>query len=315
MIVARKMNIPMEEPAEKATTKSTEESTVNPAEIPAEENKIQVQSPQNHMPSITPMSKPSPVAPVSAPPLAEQNSPNKNNAKPYIIFALLVLLAIGKWYFQSEDKSPAPVSPTPLPNATSDTQNNKQNSNSPSHKPSLPASTPAAAPLSNMQSKLKEAEAELQQYGMKYHIDATSYGHSPDGFLAMDNTQGVLLIVDRKNHQAAEVWPKNMNLNQLRQQKNMSSPSPIIVEFKIPNAVRDSDAPYGKWVGNMHIFPIYCSYKFNSAGNIIPGMLTSGKGANPSHYQDYLQEQRSVDLANLFLTEAIPFYVDYDNRK
>ena len=101
MIVARKMNIPMEEPAEKATTKSTEESTVNPAEIPAEENKIQVQSPQNHMPSITPMSKPSPVAPVSAPPLAEQNSPNKNNAKAYIIFALLVLLAIGKWYFQS----------------------------------------------------------------------------------------------------------------------------------------------------------------------------------------------------------------------
>ena len=48
-------------------------------------------------------------------------------------------------------------------------------------------------------------------------------------------------------------------------------------------------------------------YSFNDDGTVKPGMLTSGNGSNPSHFQGYLKEPKIVDLANLLLTEALTF--------
>lgn len=288
--MARKMNIPVEQPITNvAEIPAIQQETGNTKQgegIPPKASEVE-----------SAVTDTSPSVPSSS--YKPQEETNNGGTPKWMIVAFAALLVgSGLWYLGREKKADAPtmqVSTASTPVAITP-----------------PASSPTPKP--STQNNLKEAEMELQQYGINYHIDATSYGHNSDGFLALDNKNGVLLIVDRKNHQTAEVWPKNMSFKQLCQQKKTSSPSPIIVEFRIPNAVKDSDAPYGKWAGNMHIFPIYCSYIFDSAGNIVPGMLTSGKGENPSHYQGPLYEQRSVDLANLFLMEAIPFWKDCERR-
>ena len=43
-------------------------------------------------------------------------------------------------------------------------------------------------------------------------------------------------------------------------------------------------------------------------GEIIPGMLSSGKGIRPSHYQGFLYESENVDLVNMFLKALPVFY-------
>lgn len=230
-----------------------------------------------------------------------------SDSQKVIIAALVVLLVGGGgWYFYNERKGDSSKSSASI---VTNTQQAKPQSGHGM------ATNPSSSANDQAQNKLKAAEKELKQYGVNRPVHATSYGHSSDGFMILDNNEGVLVLVDRNNHQVAEVTPRNMNLNKFRQSRSESYQSPIIVEFKIPNAVRDNDAEFGSWAGSTHIFPIYCQYKFDAAGNVVPGMLTSGKGRKPSHYQGALKEQRSVDLANLFLTEAIPLCDDLDQRQ
>lgn len=200
--------------------------------------------------------------------------------------------------------------------------NQKGKKNSDASSATSSASTSSNVSLENSQTTprsqeniLQAAQDELGQYGVSCRVVATSYGHSNDGFLAVDGSKGVrLLILDRKNHQVATFTTRNKKLRQFVQSRNKPESQSIIVNFGIRNAVRDGDASLGNWSGDTHQFPIYCAYKFDGAGNVVPGMLTSGKGANPSHYQDPLREQRSVDLANLFLTEMMTLWEDAQKR-
>lgn len=162
---------------------------------------------------------------------------------------------------------------------------------------------------------LQLAQKELEEYGVSCPVVATSYGHNSNGFLAVcSHTTRPLVLVDRINRQVATFKAQNKTLERFVQSKNESGSHSIIIDFWIQNAVRDSDASLGTWSGNIHKFPIYCLYKFDSSGEVIPGRLTSGRGEKPSHYQEFLQEQRSVDLANLFLTEMMTLWADAQKR-
>ena len=151
----------------------------------------------------------------------------------------------------------------------------------------------------------ESAQKELSELGISANVTLTTYGHSSDGFLAVDSSKGRrILLVDRKNSRVAEVGPR-MSFAEFGAQRGVSSPRPWIVNFTITNDTREGDAAFGVWSGQNHMIPIYMLYTFNGDGTVKPGMLTSGAGANPSHYQGYLKEQKNVDLANLLLTEAL----------
>lgn len=149
------------------------------------------------------------------------------------------------------------------------------------------------------------AQNELAGFGISAHVSLTTYGHSSDGFLAVDTSKGRrILIVDRKNNRVADISSRK-SFAEFGAQRNASYQSPWIVNFTVMNDTRDADADFGVWQGQNHMIPIYMLYSFNADGTVEPGMLTSGAGASPSHYQGYLKEQKNVDLANLLLTEAL----------
>ncbi|WP_026759569.1 zinc ribbon domain-containing protein [Selenomonas ruminantium] len=213
------------------------------------------------------------------------------------ILALLVLLGGGGYYFY-KNKAPSQNIST---NSTvkNDSSKNVQTSNEQKIEDNKESEHPS----------IKSTKKELEKYGFTCNIVATSYGHNQNGFLAVDkrNDGFHIMIVDSKNKRVAEATPR-MTLEKFYSMKDKKNPDPIIIEFLIFSDTRGNDAEYGEWRGSNHFFPIYALYKFDSNGNIIPGMLTSGKGANPSHFQGVLYEKRNVELTNLFLEEALTLY-------
>lgn len=151
---------------------------------------------------------------------------------------------------------------------------------------------------------LEKATAEMMEYGIggKLNFVSTTYGHSNDGFIAVTDS-GLVAVVDRKNHRAGMVSPR-MNLKKFQAQVNEKYPQPMIMDCTFDNEVRGDDGTAGYWKGSTHFMSIYAQYNFDKDGNLIPGMLTTGRGENPSHFQEVLYETRNVDFANLFLTEA-----------
>ena len=163
----------------------------------------------------------------------------------------------------------------------------------------------AGTTVDSKNSPLKKAVAEMEEYGIggKLNFIGTSYGHSSDGFIAVTDS-GLVAVVDRKNHRAGMVRPR-MSLPEFQQQRKAKSPSPMLMDCIFANDARDNDHDAGYWQGNTHYMTIYALYKFDGNGNLVPGMLTTGRGEKPSHYQEVLYEVKNVDFANLFLTEAI----------
>lgn len=151
---------------------------------------------------------------------------------------------------------------------------------------------------------MDKAIAELGEYGIggKNNFVSTTYGHSSDGFIAVTDS-GMVAVVDRKNHRAGMVKPR-LNLKQFQAQAKEKFSQPMIMDCTFENETRDNDGNAGYWRGNTHFMSIYAVYEFDNNGNIIPGMLTTGRGENPSHFQEVLYEPKNVDFANLFLTEA-----------
>ena len=151
------------------------------------------------------------------------------------------------------------------------------------------------------------AQKALEAKGVSCKITATTYGHDSNGFLALDTSKGRrILLFDQQNDRVAEVNPRT-SFASFAAQRSKNYQSPWIVNFTILNDVRDNDSDFGTWYGPNHFFPIYMQYSFNADGTVKPGMLTSGNGPNPSHFQGYLKEPKNVDLANLLLTEALTF--------
>ena len=162
-------------------------------------------------------------------------------------------------------------------------------------------------------SKSSTVEASLAQFGIKGKVINSTFGSKPDGFMAkVDNK---VYLADLKNNQIASIENFayiDSQIHKIRGRDN--SQGPLIPQFLIYNDKHGKDDQMGEWRGNHHFLPIYILIEFDAAGNIRSrGKMSSGKGAAPSHYQGYLEEQKDIDMANLFLREVVPFVDTLDN--
>jgi len=143
---------------------------------------------------------------------------------------------------------------------------------------------------------------------VKGTVLATSYGHSDKGSVSLvqsDHGSYRFILVDEANHQIAgvEYSPEAYSFSD-SSGKNKNTKSTVIFNLDIYNDSKGADKDSGVWyAARTHRIPVYALYTFNADGSVVPGMLYTGRGEKPSHYHDYLNEQKNVDLANLFLTE------------
>lgn len=152
------------------------------------------------------------------------------------------------------------------------------------------------------------AQADLQRRDVTADVLVTTYGKNSDGYLVVDRAaQGLrILAVDVKNNRVAEAVPYESLLVYEKDIKKAGKyGSRMIVEFLIKNDTHGADDDFGDWEGNTHRLPIYGRYTLDK-GVVEPGMLTSGKGRRPSHFQGALQEKKNVDIMNMFLEQIYP---------
>ena len=175
--------------------------------------------------------------------------------------------------------------------------------------------TPAPKQNTAENSSFSEIQKVLNSNGINGKVLATSFGHSDSGSLSLiSNSKGKsLLLIDKINNQVALVEYKPEVYNFIDNRGKSYIP-PVIFDMTILNDKRDNDQSLGIWNGNDHSFGVYAVYEFDNNGNVKPGMLTSGAGLHPSHYQAYLNERKNVDISNLFLTEMFALHRDADNR-
>ena len=162
-----------------------------------------------------------------------------------------------------------------------------------------------------------KAEQELRQKGVQGTVVASSVGHSGSGYLSLVNNNGQYQIVtyDTKNGRVG-ITPYDRKILYFTDKKSHGAGSEtVIFNITIQNDIHDNDNNAGAWEGNNHNIPIFANYKFDGSGNVVPGMLTTGKGAKPSHYQEYFYEPRNVDTINLFLTEIIALQKNIADNK
>ncbi|CQR69962.1 hypothetical protein SOV_52370 [Sporomusa ovata DSM 2662] len=153
-------------------------------------------------------------------------------------------------------------------------------------------------------STLAKTQKVLEQNKIQGKVLATSLGNNTKGFLTIikNNEQCSFIIFDQANQQIAEV-PFSQEKYSFQDNVGQKYISPLIFNMTIFHDKHDRDEKNGVWNGENHLIPIYALYKFDQNGNVVPGMLHTAWGAKPSHYQGYLNEQKNVDIANLFLTE------------
>ena len=151
----------------------------------------------------------------------------------------------------------------------------------------------------------------LDREGLPGKVMATSYGHDPNGSLSVIGGKGRrLLVIDGKNHQKAFV-DATTQLYHFINHRTGNLPS-VIFQMRVLDEKPGDDEKAGYWDGTSHVIPIYAQYSFDGDGKVVPGMLNTGRGGRPSHYHDYLKEQRHVDLANLVLTEMQALHENAD---
>ena len=162
-----------------------------------------------------------------------------------------------------------------------------------------------------------KAEQELNQKGVQGTVLASSKGHSNNGYVSLVNNNGQYQIVtyDTKNGRVGTT-PYARNILYFTDKKPTSGGNEIIIfNLTVLNDTHDNDNNAGVWEGANHNIPVYAAYKFDGSGNLVPGMLTTGKGAKPSHYHEYFYETRNVDTINLFLTEMMALQKNIADNK
>ncbi len=162
-----------------------------------------------------------------------------------------------------------------------------------------------------------KAEQELNQKGVQGTVLASSKGHSNNGYVSLVNNNGQYQIVtyDTKNGRVGTT-PYARNILYFTDKKPTGGGNEIIIfNLTVLNDTHDNDNNAGVWEGANHNIPVYAAYKFDGSGNLVPGMLTTGKGAKPSHYHEYFYETRNVDTINLFLTEMMALQKNIADNK
>lgn len=180
------------------------------------------------------------------------------------------------------------------------------------------SSNSQSTPIAPANPAVTKAEQELKQKGVQGTVLASSVGHDRNGYLSLvktNNNQYQIVTYDTKNNRVG-ITPYDRNILYFTNKKPQGNgKETVIFNITILNDVTDRDSSSGAWESGNHNLPVYADYKFDAAGNLIPGMLTTGAGAKPSHYQAYFNEQRNVDTINLFLTEMMALQKDIADNK
>ena len=154
---------------------------------------------------------------------------------------------------------------------------------------------------------LAQANEVLQNKNAIYKLSAVSK-FDEDGFFGLDISKGITFVIyDKKDDMIARVdYDKAL----LRPRDNKYETTdkeymPLIFKMHIENDNKNGeDKILGVWNGKVHEVPIYALFEVDANNNIVPGMLYSAQGKNPSHYHGVLKEQKNVNLANIVLTHA-----------
>ena len=141
-----------------------------------------------------------------------------------------------------------------------------------------------------------------------------------DGFLALgtEDSKLYLIIYDARGKSVALV-PYDSRLLNYREHgtstgKDKKLYDPMRFLLQVNEKKDNKDENLGTWKGITHTIPIYIDFKIDANDKIIPGMITSGQGAKPMHYQDALQEPKNVELANIVVTHIDSLRADIKER-
>lgn len=247
---------------------------------------------------------------VNAPQMANnyQSTGTRSNNRKYALIGALVVfvMLVGGFLislFNHDDKKADQTRVTQ--EATTTSSVNADNGQ-------MQAAVPANSPIA-------KAEHELWQKGVQGTVLASSIGHSGSGYLSViktNNNQYQIVTYDTKNDRVGITQYDRKILYFTNKKPQGNGKESVIFNITILNDSADRDSSSGAWEsGYNHNLPVYADYKFDGAGNLIPGMLTTGAGAKPSHYQAYFNEQRNVDTINLFLTEMMALQKNIADNK
>lgn len=154
-------------------------------------------------------------------------------------------------------------------------------------------------------SDLGQAKEELSRHGdfgnLVQIVDA-----GPSGWIGKISNEDIV-IMDRESGRVALVRSNDILHRIAREAAKGNSYDLVRAKFQIYNDKRDNDEDNGSWQGNVHILPVQMEYQVEN-GRVVPGMLKSGSGDAPDIYNNYLYEQKNVDMVNMFLRNAPELY-------
>ena len=233
----------------------------------------------------------------------------KNNTVKYLACAVgaIVIIGGGFWgYTTYQSKNLPPVQAEATSTKSAEPENTTTLNNTETKEDGSTGQLTDVA-----QDKLDKAREEITQMVLSgKRVTATSYGHSDKGFMAM--VGGSAMIFDRQNHRYATIWNIGC-LNKFRDLGYSKQMYPVLAQFVVWNDTHDQDENAGYWEGNRHFIPINMNFKYEG-GQLVDNGLFTANGRGASSYRTYLFEQKNVDLAHLFMEEAIPFIEDAHDR-
>ena len=215
----------------------------------------------------------------------------KNNMKNIVIGVLLAVIVVGAgagiYYYKHVQNSVAQTETT----ANTESSTSEQN----------------ATAQETVKDDLTQANEILKSKGYSYTVGAVSPINDA-GFLGLITDKGRAFVVYDKKDDVVAI------LDYKKELLNLKNKDLIILMLHIKNDQANNDRKLGYWHDGIHTFPVYSLYKVDADGNIVPGMLYSAQGKNPSHYHGYLHEQQNVNIVNLALTSADSLKRDMDSR-
>ena len=236
-----------------------------------------------------------------------QNNSTQNNTLKIIIGVLIAVIVIGAgagfYYYKHTQDSIAQTESSS--SASSAEQESSQAASSDAKQDS--------ASQQPVKDDLAQANEILHSKGIKYSLSAVSR-IDDNGFLGYVNDEGLAYVVYDKQDDVVATIDLKKELLDLRNNKTGNIYRPVILTVRINGDKASKDTKLGYWDNDRHVFSVYALYDVDANNNIVPGMLTSAWGKNPSHYQTYLQEQQNVNIINIALTHADSLAKDINAR-
>lgn len=244
---------------------------------------------------------------VTSTPMVKETQGTKKSTKKYIMIGALVAVVMLAGGLLIRSCGSSGGKDVKAETAQETTKTAKETSGTSQAQSAVPTNSAAA-----------KAEQELWQKGVQGTVLASSIGHSGNGYISLmknTNNQYQIITYDTKNGRIG-ITLYDRNLLYFTEKKPQKSGNEhVIFNMTILHDSADRDSGAGAWENGNHNLPIFANYKFDGAGNLVPGMLTTGKGTKPSHYQGYFNEQRNVDIINLFLTEMMALQKNIADNK